>query len=202
MTIYSFDGVLRLPRTMHTVQLWPSGPRIPLPRPTPSIAFIYMGAVFVLTLAVDRALGVTTILTSVLSAVSGGRAFLAAWALFHLGLSAGLVWLAMNVEIDGRAPYRWLYSCARYLLREHYTLCGRHARRPGEVARCGGKTTILWDVDAPRLQHGWVRGGCVSTTVGARFTSSLLHSKQVIKADAARERVVDHAVDGALEVRP
>lgn len=202
MVIHSFDGVLRQPRTMHTFQLWPGGPRWPLPRPLPMIAIVYMAGVFVATLAADKVLGLTAALTVVLSAMSGGRAYLAAWVIFHLAVPAAIVWAALNAEIDGRAPYRWLYSVAAYARRDKRAWCGKRVRSEGERIRCSGRTRVFWDEDAPRLQHGWVRGGSVTTTAPARFTSSLRHRRHVIKADGDGHLVVAYEVDGALEVRP
>lgn len=200
MVISSFDGVLRQPRTQHTLPFWPGGPRMPLPRPTPMIAFVYIAVLEFFLALINKALGLTTLLGDTLSFFAGGRADIAATVIVY-SIPFIVVWTVLNAGIDGRAPYRWFYSAVTFALRGKRTLCGKRVRAPGKKVSCGGRTKILWDEDAPRLQHGWVRGGRVSTAKLVRFTHGLVHTKPAIKPDDRGTLIVDYEVAESLEVR-
>lgn len=201
MIVHSFHGVLRKPRTLHSLEL-PGGRRVPLPRPVPLISLIYFCVVEAALMVIDNVVEITAVVGGVLSRLSGGDTYLAAWVLCYVGLPGLIVWLSMNVEIDGRAPHRWVVSGARFLVRDKHTWCGVHARSVGDQSSYAGRVRFWWDQHSPRLRHGWVRGGLVTTSVPARFTHSLRHRHQVIRPGDGYDVASGHEVDGRLEVRP
>jgi hypothetical protein len=56
----------------------------------------------------------------------------------YVAVPTAIVWLAMNSEIDGRAPHRWAFSCLRFLVKDKHTFCGQRVRRDGEHVRYRG----------------------------------------------------------------
>jgi hypothetical protein len=113
-----------------------------------------------------------------------------------------LMAIAFNVEIDGRSPHRWVVSCARFITRRKRLWCGQRARSDGERVRYRGRMRVWWDISAPRLHHGYVRGGRVTTAVPVRFTHALRHTAPVMKADNEHSPTVGYEVPGRIEVRP
>jgi hypothetical protein len=70
-----------------------------------------------------------------------------------------------------------------------------------EGARYEGKMRFYWDSLAPRLHHGWISSGVVSTSVPVRFTSSMRHMKPVMR-HSDRGQVADrYEIASRLEVR-
>jgi TcpE family len=201
VVVHSFHGILRKPRTLHTLEL-PGGYRVPLPRPVPLVSLIYFCIVLAGVMVADNVVSLTSIIGGVLSRLSGGDTFLAAWVICYVGIPGLIVWLSMNVEIDGRVPHRWIVSSAKFVVRPKRTWCGSSIRREGARVAYRGRVSFWWDSDSPRLVHGWVRGGRVTTTVPVRFTHSLRHRHRVMASDDGYMPTVDHDVDGDLEVRP
>lgn len=200
--IHSFDGILRQPRMMHAVEVWPGGPHVALPRTTPLIAIPYFAAVVLAMMLVNHVVPVVGISGFVLSHLAGGRANVAAWLLGYVILPGVVVFLALNSEIDGRKPHNWLLSVARSLFSSRRTWCGMSAPAADERTTYDGSVDFWWDEGAPRLQHGWVRGGRLSTAVPARFTFALRHRHRVLKADEGYGVVDDYEVPARIEVRP
>lgn len=191
MTIYSFDDVLRAPKSIHSVELTPGGQtKIALWRPVPWIGFLYFVVVELLFVVATH--------VPVLDVVSEVFAPL----VYYVAFPIGVVWLALHVELDGRLPHLWALSYLLYLRRPKRTLAGRRVDAAGTRTDYSGRVRVWWDLHAPRLQHGWVVGGRVSTTVPARFTHALWHTHQVVVADDERAPVVDHVVRERLQVRP
>lgn len=202
MVIHSFDGVLRQRRTMHSFQVsWMH--RVPLYRPIPYIAFYFYFPLMAIVVATfNRVIPVYTMLNAALSTLSGGQAGIAAWLAYYVAIPLGVVWIAFNVEIDGRSPHRWVVSCARFITRRKRLWCGQRARSDGERVRYRGRMRVWWDISAPRLHHGYVRGGRVTTAVPVRFTHALRHTAPVMKADNEHSPTVGYEVPGRIEVRP
>lgn len=202
MTIYSFDGVIRQGRTMHSFELPFSKKRVALPRPVPFVSFAYLAAFVLAAILVARVIPVVAGLDASFSALSGGDAGMAAAVTYYVLVPSGVVWLAMNFEVDGRAPHLWVLSFARFLVRDKRVLCGRRARASGERVRYGGNTRFWWDLDAPRLHHGYVRGGSVTTSVAVRFTHAVRHRHLVMRPHAGGDVADAYDVASSLEVRP
>jgi hypothetical protein len=202
--VHSFDGVLRQPRTMHSFDVpGLSQRRIALPRPVPFIALVYFALVELLVVMSDNVVGYSNAIGDVLSAVSGGRADLTAWLICYAIVPAAIVWLSMNVEIDGRSPHRWIVSMIRLAVSCRRTRCGISVPADGSRFSYRGRLRVWWDESAPRLHHGWVVGGTLSTRVPARFTfAAVRHRHRVIKADHDYAPVERFEVPGRVEVRP
>lgn len=202
MTIYSFDGILRQPRKLHAPELWPGGPRVSLPRPVPLISLAYFAVVELVIMVVDNVVSFTAAIGVVLSALAGGPADAAAWLLCYVIAPAVIVYVALNAEIDGRAPHRWVVSVVRSLFAPRRTWCGQSVGRDGSRVRYRGRVRIYWDEHAPHLHHGWVVGGRLTVFVSVRFTHALRHRSSVVRHDDDGDLVLDYAVHKQLEVRP
>ena len=190
MTIYSFDDIIRMPKSIHSVPLSPTGEyTIPLWRPVSWIGFAYFLVVELLFVIASK--------IPVLNVLSESFAPLAYYVVFPIGV----VWLAFKIELEGLKPHTWALAYLLYLRRPKRTLAGRAMTAEGEKISYTGRVRILWDLNAPRLQRGWVTGGHIVTTVPARFTHAIFHRSQVIAPDE-RGRAVDHEVQGKLQVRP
>jgi hypothetical protein len=201
VNIHSFDGVLRHSRTMHSFAIPFTDKRIPLPRPVPYISMGYFVVVELFFLVFDNVFSFVPLMAAVFSTLSGGDATLASYVVCYVVVPGMIVWFSMNAEIDGRAPHLWLISCARYVTREKHTLCGRRARREGQKVSYKSKVNIWWDLDAPRLHHGYVNGGRLRTSVPVRFGHSLIHRNFVMRP-SERGQFSDYEIDGRLEVKP
>jgi hypothetical protein len=191
VTIYSFDDVIRMPKSIHSVPLTPTGDfNIPLWRPVPWIAFIYFIAVELVFVIAAK--------VPVLDLLS--QSF--APAVYYFVFPVGVVWFAFKVELEGLKPHAWVLAYLLYLRRPKRVLGGDAVTAVGEAVAYSGRVRIWWDLDAPRLHDGWVTGGRVRTTVPVRFAYALRHRKQVIRPDDDRGRLADHEVEGRLQVRP
>jgi hypothetical protein len=200
--IHSFDGILRQPRTMHTWEMWPGGPRVSLPRTMPLISIPYFIVSLLAVIFVGHVVPFVPAFGYVLSKLAGGRATLVVDVLCYVLLPGTVVWFALNSQIDGRKPHNWLISVVRSLFSPRRTWCGRAVAAADERVEYRGKVLFWWDEGAPRLQHGWVRGGRLSTAVPARFTFALRHRHRVLKADDCHDPIEDYEVPGRIEVRP
>jgi hypothetical protein len=189
VTIFSFDDVIRMQKRIHAIPLTPTGEyTIPLPRSVPWIGFVY----WIVTLLIF----IVAAKVPVLDVVSESFAPL----VYYGGFPIAVVWLAFNVELEGLKPHAWALVHLRYLRRPKRTLAGRAVPAEGEKISYSGRASFSWDLNAPRLHRGWVKGGRVVTTVPVRFTFSLRHRRQVI-APSARGRLADHDVESKLQVR-
>jgi hypothetical protein len=193
VTIHSFNEVLRASKVIHSVELTPGGGyKFALWRPVPWIALLYFVVVELFFVLAAR----TPVIGLLYQAFSG----LFSPAVYYTVLPFGVVWLAFRVELDGRPPHLWALSYMRYLVRPKRTLGGRAVGPSGKAISYSGRVRIWWDLDAPRLHRGWVRGGRVSTNVPARFTHALRHRHQVLVADDDRLLVLGHEVHGRMQV--
>lgn len=200
MVIYSFDNILRMARQAHSFEVLP-GRRIALPRAVPWISVAYFAVIeFVLVLA-SKFISFVSIASVPISVVSGGNVKPAAALVIYVVFPGALTWLSMNVEIDGRAPHRWIVSALRYVKRPKRQYLGRAVRAEGSKKTYGGKVRVWWDEAAPRLQHGWVTGGRVSSREPAAFSHALRHGHLVMRAHCDGHFVHDHEVEGQIEVR-
>ena len=193
MVIEPFDDVLRSPKRLHAVELTPGGQKLSLWKPVPyDVAKLFVAVLAVLF--VMARVPVLDLLHEFVSVMFGGG------VAYYVALPAGIVWIAYYAELDGRSPHRWAYSYLLFLLRPKRTIAGRPVKRDGATVRYKGKTKVWWDLHAPRLHHGWVRGGRVTTSVPASFTSSFRHTNPVMRVDGDYAPVVDREVV-KLEVR-
>jgi hypothetical protein len=191
--VESFEDVLRARRRQHTVNFRPNGKRYALPRPVAWLDAIYFGVLFVATLAIDKLLHVVGLIEMVFHAESS-------WVLFHLVLPGALLWLANNAQFDGRKPHMWVWSYILFLLRPKRTLAGR--TMSSKPIHYKSRVRFWWDELAPRLHHGWVIGGTISTLSGVRFTYSLRHRKPVVRPSHRHQPADHHAVAKRMEVKP
>jgi hypothetical protein len=154
VTIYSFDQVLRQRRRLHSIEATRTK-RIALWRPVPLIAIAYFAAVELVIMALDNFVSFVSFVDAVLSRISGGSASIVAWLICYAAVPAAIVWLAMNSEIDGRAPHRWAFSCLRFLVKDKHTFCGqpRAARRRARPLPRQGQVLVgrRRPAPAPRL---------------------------------------------------
>lgn len=201
MIIHSFDGILRAPRSMHSIDI-ARGRRIPLPRPVPWISAVYFATVELCIMALDNVVSLVAIFEAVIGTLVSGDVALAAYLTCYVIIPGGIVWLSMNVEIDGRAPHRWIVSVARFIKRPSRTIAGRKVRAEGARSVYRGRVRVWWDLNTPSLHHGWVDGGKVTSIVPARFTYAIRHRCRVMVADGSGAEVRNYEVDGKLEVRP
>jgi hypothetical protein len=201
VVIYSFDSILRMPRQMHSFELLP-GRRVPLPRAVPWISAVYFAVIELALILTSHVISFVGVLSGAMGVVVSGDVKPAAFLISYVLVPAGLTWISMNVEIDGRAPHRWIVSAARYVKRPKRRVAGCKARSEGFTQTHGGRVRIWWDEAAPRLQHGWVTGGRVSSCKPATFTHALRHRRLVMRAHRDGELVHGHEVEGQLEVRP
>lgn len=191
MTIHSFDDVLRAPKSLHSVELTPGGKsKIPLWRPVPWIGFVYFILVELVFLIAAKL------------PVVGVASQMFAPLVYYVALPIGVVWLALYAELDGRSPHAWAISYVLYVARPKRVLAGREMVAPGTRIDYAGRVRIWWDVHAPRLHHGWITGGLVSTSVPVRFSYAILHRRRVIAPDVNGDNCIDHTVEGRLQVRP
>jgi hypothetical protein len=194
LIVYSFDAVLRQRKMVHSVQVTPgSKDKIALWRPLSWMSILYF-AIVELVFVIAAKLPLLSVPYEVVATLFS--------PLVYYALPAGVVWLLFNAQLDGRAPHLWAYSYLLFLVRPKRTLSGRAVRAAGETVSYVGKIRIWWDLHAPRLHHGWVVGGRVTTNVSVRFTHAILHRHQVMVADDDRDVVMDHEVQGKLQVRP
>jgi hypothetical protein len=200
--IVSFDGVLRQPRTMHSWEWWPGGPKTPLPRTMPLISIGYFVAVLLAVIALNHIVPIEAGASAVLSALANGPAGIAAGFLVYVVVPATVVYFAINSEIDGRKAHNWLVSVVRSLFSPRRTWCGMGMSAGDERTEYASSVDFWWDEGAPRLQHGWVRDGHLSTAVPTRFTFALRHRHRVLKADDHGDPVADYEVSGRIEIRP
>lgn len=201
MVIYSFDNVLRMPRQMHSFEVLP-GRRIALPRAVPWISVVYFAVIELVLILASKFISFISIASVPISVVSDGNVKPAAALVVYVIVPAALTWISMNVEIDGRAPHRWIVSALHYLKRPKRRIAGNKVRAEESKRVCGGKVRVWWDEAAPRLQHGWVTGGRVSSREPATFTHALRHKHLVMRGHRDGDLVHGHAVEGQLEVRP
>lgn len=191
MMIYSFDDVLRAPKSLHSIEVTPGGKsKIPLWRPVPWIGFVYFVLVE-LAFVIAAKLPVTGVVSEMFAPL-----------VYYVALPVGVVWLALYAELDGRSPHAWAISYALYMAQPKRTLAGREMVAPGTKIDYAGRVRIWWDVHAPRLHHGWITGGLVSTSLPVHFTYALLHRSRVIAPEAGGANCVGHVVEGKLQVRP
>lgn len=202
MTVYSFDGILRQPRKLHAPELWPGGPRVALPRPVPLISLVYLAVVELMIMVVDNVIPFTVAIGAVLSTLAGGSADVASWVLCYVIAPVVIVYFALNAEIDGRAPHRWVVSVVRSLFAPRRTWCGIAVEGEQSRVRYRGRVRVYWDEHAPRLHHGWVLGGRLTTFVPVRFTHALRHRSAVARYDDDGDLVLNYEVLARLEVRP
>jgi hypothetical protein len=195
VTIYSFDDVLRAPKSIHSFELSPGGKRIALWRPVPWVGLLYFIVVEIAFLIAERIIPFTAIFDLVMATE-------AAWITYHLLLPIGGVWLAMNAELDGRRPHMWAISILHWASGPRRTMAGQRIPVAGSKIAYGGRVRVFWDVTAPRLHHGWVKGGKVSTSLPVRFTHSVLHRRSVIAPGDSQGVMLDqYEVSNRLEVR-
>jgi hypothetical protein len=186
---------------MHTFAIPFTDKRVPLPRPLPYISMGYFVVIELFFLIFDNVFSAVPLMSTVFSTLSGGDATLASYAVCYVVVPGMIVWFSMNVEIDGRAPHLWLISCARYVARDKRTLCGQRARKEGQKVSYRSKINFWWDLDAPRLHHGYVNGGRLRTSVGVRFGHSLRHRNFVMRPHEQGQNA-DYEVGERLEVKP
>jgi len=187
--IHSFDDVLRAPKSIHSIELTPGGNKIPMWRPIPWIGIFYFVIVEIVFIVAAR--------VPVLDVLSELFAPLVYYVVFPIAV----VWVALNVELDGRSPHRWVASYLAFLARPRRTLAGRPYPAPGSRIVCAGRMRLSWDLNAPRLHRGWVKGGTVGTNVGTRFTHALRHRHPVLKPDDRRVPMSGYEVARRLQVR-
>jgi hypothetical protein len=200
MIIHSFDNILRMPRQMHSFEILP-GRRIALPRSVPWISAVYFAVIELALVLASHVISFVAALSSVIGIVVDGNLKPAGFLISYVLIPAGLTWISMNVEIDGRAPHRWIVSALRYVKRPKRQYLGRAVRVEGSKKTYGGKVRVWWDEAAPRLQHGWVTGGRVSSREPAAFSHALRHGHLVMRAHRDGHLVHDHEVEGQIEVR-
>lgn len=193
MIIESFDDVLRTPKRLHAIELTPGGQKLPLWKPV-SHASAQLFVVIEVVLIFMAKVPLLDFLHELVASMFGS------WA-YYTVLPAGIVWLAFYAELDGRAPHLWAYSYMLFLIRPKRTIAGRPMKSSGTKIRSAGKIKIWWDLDAPRLHHGWVRGGRVTTNVPVNFAHSFRHTKPTIRANDDYARIVEYEVAQKLEVR-
>lgn len=190
MTIHSFDEVLRAPTRIHSVQLTPAGKKLPLWRTITWMGLLYFCiAEFVFVIAAR--LPVTGVLSELFAPL-----------VYYGAFPIGAVWLLSTVELDGRIPHQWVISYLDYLRRPKRVLAGRAVAAADTRITYAGRVRIWWDLAAPRLHHGWVIGGRISTPLSVRFTHAILHRHQVLVVDERHGSPVDHEVQGKLAIRP
>lgn len=191
--IESFEDVLRAKRRQHTVNFRPNGKRYALYRPVAWIDAIYFAVLFVATMAIDKLLHIVGLIEVVLHPGSS-------WILVHLILPGAIVWAANNFQFDGRKPHLWVWSYIEFFLRPKRTLGGR--TMDTKPIRYKGRIRFWWDELAPRLHHGWVIGGSLTTLAGVRFTYSLRHRKSVVRSSRRHPPADHHAVGTRMEIKP
>jgi hypothetical protein len=191
--VESFEDVLRARRRQHTITFRPGGTPWPLYRPVAWLDVGYFAALFVLSLMINRLLHVDALIEHV---VHPGAAAL----IFKVMLPWTLIWTLGNAQLDGRKPHRWAWSYVRFFTRPKRTLGGRTMRALPLVY--AGRVRLFWDITAPRLHHGWVRGGSVSTTGGVRFTHALRHRHSVIRPSERHPAITGYPVPERVEIRP
>jgi hypothetical protein len=187
-----YDDALRSPKRIHSVQFRPHGKRWPLPRTITWEAVRYFVVLVLVTSAACKVVPLVEVASLVLAEQ-------AAWLVVHLMAPAGLVYVALNAQLDGLRPHRWVYCYARSVRSPRRSTAGVPVL---ERARYGGRVRFYWDDLAPRLHHGWVRGGRLSTCVPVRFTWSIRHMKLVMVASRSGRNTSSYAVEDRLEVRP
>jgi len=191
MVIHSFDEVLRQPKMLHSIEVTPGGQtKFALWKPVSWIAVSYFGVAF-LALLIFSKTAPGDMLVSFLSPL-----------VYFIVLPGGIVWLILYSEMDGRAPHVWFWAYVRYFLRPKRTVGGRPAPLPGTKTIYTGKIRISWDLNAPRLKHGWVKGGTVSTSVPVRFTHALRHRHRVMRPSDSDNVLTDYEVAGRMEIKP
>jgi hypothetical protein len=194
LIVYSFDAVLRQRKMVHSVQVTPgSKDKIALWRPLSWMSILYF-AIVELVFVIVAKLPLLNLPYELISAFFSP-------AVYYV-LPAGVVWLLFNAQLDGRAPHLWAYSYLLFLVRPKRTLAGRAVGAVEKTVSYAGKVGIWWDLHAPRLHHGWVTGGRITTSVPVRFTHAISHRNQVMVSDDDRIAAVDHEVEGKLQVRP
>lgn len=201
MVIHSFDDVLRRQRQMHSVEV-SRGRRVALPRPVRYIAVIYFATIELVILLIDNFAPVVSILSAPLGLLASGNVKPAAFLIIYVVIPAGLAWLSMNIEIDGRSPHLWIFSCLRYFARPKRTLAGRSVRHESSRSTYNGRVHVWWDIGAPRLHHGWISGGKVSVGTGVRFTHALIHRHLMLRIDDGCKSLCGYEVEDRLEVKP
>lgn len=177
-----------------------NGRRIPLPRSVPYINIIYFAAVLLLVLVADNVVNLVAIVGAPLNLVAGD-ASIAAWVCCYVLLPAGVVWVATNSVVDGRSPHRWVVSAARFIRRPKRTFCGSSIRHEGSKVVYSGRVKFWWDLAAPRLHHGRIIGGFVSSVVPVSFTHAIRHRHSVFKHDENGVVLTEYEVPGQVEVR-
>lgn len=201
MIIRSFDAVLREKRSAHSIEIIPGHSRIPLPRSVPYINVLYFVAALGVVVIADNVISLVAIVGAPLSLVAGD-ASIASWVCCYIMLPAGIVWVATNASVDGRSPHRWVVSAFRYLRRSKRTICGRSIRREGKTVFFKGRVKFWWDLNAPRLHHGRISGGRVTSVVPVRFTHAIRHRNPVITPDEGGVLLDDYQISDEVEIRP
>ena len=200
MIIHSFDRIMREPRSWHSFEVLP-GRRIALPRPVPRMSAVYFVALFVFMLALDNVVPITDAVVALFSPVAP-NASVAAWLITYIFVPVAIVYFATNAHVDGRSPHRWVVSVWRYVVRPKRTRSGRTLLADGARVSYRGRIKVWWDISAPRLHHGWIRGGSVTTTVPVRFTHAIRHKSLVVKTDEDGSPLSEYDVGDNLEVKP
>lgn len=192
MIVDHYDDALRSPKRIHSFQFRPHGTRHPLPRTITWEAVRYFAVLAV-------AVAVVCKIVPLVEAASLVLAPEASWLIIHLMAPGALVYVALNAQLDGLRPHRWVYCYATSIQSPRRSTAGVPVL---EHARYGGRVRFYWDVLAPRLHHGWVLGGRVTTTVPVRFTHAMRHTAPVMKSDDDRSVADGYEVQDRLEVRP
>jgi hypothetical protein len=139
MIIHSFDNILRMPRQMHSFEILP-GRRIALPRSVPWISAVYFAVIELALVLASHVISFVAALSSVIGIVVDGNLKPAGFLISYVLIPAGLTWISMNVEIDGRAPHRWIVSaCATSSVPSasiSAERCARRGLRRPTAARC------------------------------------------------------------------
>lgn len=193
MTIYSFDGALRARKEAHSFEVAP-GKKVALWRPVAWVAVGYFAVAVLVFMIIERFIPFVAMFDLVMATE-------ASWVLYYALIPAGVVWFSMNAELDGRHPHRWAISTPAWIASPRRTLAGRSIPLAGTKISYAGRVRVHWDINAPRLYSGWVRGGKVSSTVPVRFSHALTHRRPVISPDGDGVILSDYEVD-RLEVRP
>lgn len=185
---------------MHSIEVFP-GKRVPLLRPVAYVNLLYFAAALLAMMALDNVFSLVAIVGAPLHLVAG-RAEIASWACCYLLVPAAIVWFATHASVDGRLPHRWAVSFLRYLVRPKRTTAGQPIRREGARSAYRSKIGVRWDLATPRLHHGWIKGGAISSSVQVKFTHAITHKSPVVRGDDQGSPLFEYEVEERLQVRP
>lgn len=142
LVIRSYRAVFRIERRIHRIDRW----QLPLPGGLPVRALVYAPIVYALLALAAR--------LPVLGAALGALPDPVRYALLPLGL----VWAALNVELDGRPVHRVAWSLARWAVERRWLAGLRPCPPPlGRVALTG-TLTVRPDHRGSVYRPGTVRG--------------------------------------------